>query len=128
MRSNDVSSASSETKNINKVGLDMPSHSGKSQAIAIADNIRTRDISLSKGKNISQGIQEMPIHQKDKSMKNNSLAKDKNLSSGDNSCKNLIVAPYSTRPDWRIRTRYGETRSSLSFPIQIQKKKKSIQM
>ena len=30
MRSNDVSSTSSETKNINKVGLDMPSHSKKS--------------------------------------------------------------------------------------------------
>ena len=40
MRSNDVSSASSETKNINKVGLDMPSHSGKIQATTIADNIR----------------------------------------------------------------------------------------
>ena len=50
MRSNDVSSASSETKNINKVGLDMPSHSGKSQATAIADNIRIGDISLFKGK------------------------------------------------------------------------------
>ena len=34
--------------------------------------------------NISKGIQEMPIHQKDKSLKNNSLAKDKDLSSGDN--------------------------------------------
>ena len=40
MRTDDVSSASSETKNIKKVGLDMPSHSGKSQATAIADNIR----------------------------------------------------------------------------------------
>ena len=85
MRSNDVSSASSETKNINKVGLDMPSHLRKSQATTIADNIRTGDISLSKGKNISKCIQEMPILQKDKSLKDNSLAKDKNLSSGDNS-------------------------------------------
>ena len=41
MRSDDVSSASSETKNIKKVGLDMSSHSGKSQATTIADNIRT---------------------------------------------------------------------------------------
>ena len=62
----------------------MPSHSGKSQATAIADNIRTGGISLSKGKNISKGIQEMPILQKDKSLKNNSLAKDKNISNGDN--------------------------------------------
>ena len=38
-------------------------------------------------------------------------------------CKNPIVAPYLTRLDWRIRTRSGGTRSSLSFPIQIQKKK-----
>ena len=82
MRTDDVSSASSETKNIKKVGLDMPSHSGKSQATAIADNIRTRDISLLKRKNISKGTQEMPI-QKDKSLNDNSLAKDKNLSSGD---------------------------------------------
>ena len=40
MRTHDVSSVSLETKNINKVGLDMPSHSGKRQAIAIVDNIR----------------------------------------------------------------------------------------
>ena len=79
MRSDDVSSASSETKNINKVDLDMLPHSGKSQVMTIADNIRTKDISLLKGKNISKGIQEMSILQKDKSLKNNSLAKDKNL-------------------------------------------------
>ena len=41
MRIDNVSSVSSETKNINKVGLDMPSHSGKSQTTAIAENIRT---------------------------------------------------------------------------------------
>ena len=41
MRTEDVYSVSLETKNINKVGLDMPYHSGKSLAIAIADNIRT---------------------------------------------------------------------------------------
>ena len=40
IRSDDVSSASSETKNINKVDLDMPSHSGKSQITTIVDNIR----------------------------------------------------------------------------------------
>ena len=85
MRTDDVSSASSETKNMKKVSLDMPSHSGKSQAIATADNIRTGDISLLKSKNISKGTQEMPILQKDKSLNNNSLATDKNLSSGDNS-------------------------------------------
>ena len=84
-RTDDVSSASSETKNIKKVGLDMSSHSGKSQATTTADNIRTGDISLLKSKNISKGTQEMPILQKDKSLNNNSLAKDKNLSSGDNS-------------------------------------------
>ena len=81
----DVSSASSETKNIKKVGLDMACHWRKSQATTIADNIRTGDISLPKSKNISKGTQEMSILQKDKSLKNNSLAKDKNLSSGDNS-------------------------------------------
>ena len=37
----DVSLVSSKTKNINKVGLDMPSHLGKSQATTIVDNIRT---------------------------------------------------------------------------------------
>ena len=85
VRTDDVSSASSETKNIKKVGLDMPSHSRKSQTTTIVDNIRIRDISLPKRKNISKGTQEMPIPQKDKSLKNNSIAKDKNLSSGDNS-------------------------------------------
>ena len=85
MRTDDVSSASLETKNIKKVGLDMPSHSEKSQATATTDNIRTGDISLLKSKNISKGTQEMPILQKDKSLNNNSLASDKNLSSGDNS-------------------------------------------
>ena len=85
VRTDDASSASSKTKNIKNVGLDMPSHSGKSQATTTADNIRTGDISLLKSKNISKGIQEMPIPQKDKSLNNNSLAKDKNLSSGDNS-------------------------------------------
>ena len=63
----------------------MLSHSRKSHVTAIADNIRTGDISFYKGKNISKDIQEMPILQNDKSLKNNSLAKDKNLSSGDNS-------------------------------------------
>ena len=85
MRTDDVSSAFSETKNIKKIGLDMPSHSGKIQATTIADNIRTGDISLPKRKNSSKGTQEMPILQKDKSLKNNNLAKDKNRSSGDNS-------------------------------------------
>ena len=41
MRSDDVSSAYSETKNINMVDLDMLSHLGKSQATTIADTIRT---------------------------------------------------------------------------------------
>ena len=36
-----VPSVSLETKNFNKVDLDMSSHSGKSQATANADNIRT---------------------------------------------------------------------------------------
>ena len=40
---------------------------------------------MSKGKNISKGIQEMPIIQNDKSLKDNSLTKDRHLSSGDNS-------------------------------------------
>ena len=85
MRIDDVSSASSETTNIKKVGLDMSSHLGKSQATTIANNIRTGDISFPKRKNISKGTQEMPILQKDKSLKNNGLSKDKNLSSRDNS-------------------------------------------
>ena len=84
VRTDDVSSASSETKNIKKVGLDMPSHSGKIQATTTADNIRTGDISLLKSKNISKGTQEMPI-QKDKSLNNNSPSKDKLLSKGENS-------------------------------------------
>ena len=61
LRSEDVPSVSSETKNINKVGLDMSSHSGKIQATVIVDYIRTKDISLSKDKNIFKGTQEMPI-------------------------------------------------------------------
>ena len=84
MRTNDVSLVSSETKNINKVGLDMSSHSGKIQATTIADNIRTRDISLSKGKNISKCVQEMPILQKDKNLKDNSPPKDILLSKEEN--------------------------------------------
>ena len=40
---------------------------------------------MPKSKNISKDTQEMPILQKDKSLKNNSLAKDKNLLTGDNS-------------------------------------------
>ena len=46
VRSEDVPSVSSETKNINKVGLDMSSLSKKSQTTTIADNIRIGDISL----------------------------------------------------------------------------------
>ena len=49
LRSEDVPSVSLETKNINKVGLDMPSHLGKSQATAIADNIKIGDAYLTKG-------------------------------------------------------------------------------
>ena len=41
MRTDDVSSVSSKTKNINKVSLDMSSYSKKIQATTIADNIRT---------------------------------------------------------------------------------------
>ena len=63
----------------------MSSHPRKSQATAIADNIRTGDISLSKDKNISKGIQEMSFLQKDESLKNNSSTKDKHLLSEDNS-------------------------------------------
>ena len=59
VRTDDVSLASSETKNIKKVGLDMPSHTGKSQATTTADNIRTGNISMAKSKNISKGTQEM---------------------------------------------------------------------
>ena len=85
MRTDDVSSVSSDTKNINKVDLDMSSRSRKSQATAIVDNIRTGYISLLKDKNISKGTQEMPILQKDKTLKDNSLTKDKHLPSGENS-------------------------------------------
>ena len=93
VRLEDVPSVSPETKNINKVNLDMLSHSGKSQATANVDNIRIGDISLSKDKNISKGIQEMPILQKDKSLKDNSLPKDKHLPSGDNSPSNDRLLP-----------------------------------
>ena len=41
VRSKDVSSVFSETKNTHKVGLDIPSHSEKNQATANANNIRT---------------------------------------------------------------------------------------
>ena len=41
VRSKDESLVSSEAKNINKVGLDMSSHSRKSQATANVDNIGT---------------------------------------------------------------------------------------
>ena len=40
---------------------------------------------MSNGKNISKGIQEMLILQKDKSLQNKSLGKDKHLPSDDNS-------------------------------------------
>ena len=93
LRSEDASSVSLETKNINKVGFDMSSHSGKSQATAIADNIRTGDISLSKDKNMSKGTQEMSILQKDKSLKDTTLPKDKHLPSGDNSPSNDKLLP-----------------------------------
>ena len=73
VRTKDVSLVSSKTKNIKKVGLNIPSHPGKSQATTIADNIRTRDISLFKDKNISKGIQAMSILQNDENLKNNSL-------------------------------------------------------
>ena len=85
MRTKDVSSISLETKNIKKVGLYMSSHPRKSQATVIANNIEIGDISLSKDKNISKGIQEMHILQKDESLKNNNLSKDKHLPSGENS-------------------------------------------
>ena len=84
VRTKDVSLVSSKTKNIKKVGLDMPSHPGKSQATTIADNIRTGDISLFKDKNISKGIQAMSILQNDENLKNNSLKEDKHLLSRDN--------------------------------------------
>ena len=53
VRTEDVSSVSSESKNIKNVGLDMSSHPGKSQATTNADNIRIGDISWSKNNNIS---------------------------------------------------------------------------
>ena len=97
MRTDDVPSVSSETKNINKVGLDIPSHSGKSQATTIVDNIRIGYISLSKGKNISKGIQEMPILQKDKSLKDNSPLKDMLLSKRENSDETLFFPEGKNR-------------------------------
>ena len=96
MRTNDVSLVSLKMKNINKVGLDIPSYSGKSQATTIADDIRTGDISLFKGKNISKSIQEMPILQKDKNLKDNSPSKDRLLSKGENSNKTLFFPEEKT--------------------------------
>ena len=93
IRTDNASSVSSKTKNINKVGLDMSSHSGKSQATTIADNPRTRDISLLKDKNISKGTHEMLILQKYKSLKDNSLPKDKHLPSGDSSSSKDKLLP-----------------------------------
>ena len=62
----------------------MPSQLGKSQTTVIADNIMTGDISLSKGKNISKDIQEMPILQNDKTLKDTNSSKDKLISKGEN--------------------------------------------
>ena len=93
LRSEDVPSVSSETKNINKVGLDMSSHLGKSQTTTIANKIRTGDISLSKDKNISKGTQ-------DKSLKDNSFPKDKHLLSGDNSPSNDKFLPKEENSDY----------------------------
>ena len=45
----------------------------------------SHDIYLSKDKNISKGIQEMSILQKDKSLKDNNFPKDKHFACGDNS-------------------------------------------
>ena len=97
MRTDDVSSVSSKTKSINKVGLDMSSHSGKIQATTIADNIRTKDISLSKGKNISKGILEMSIIKKDKSLKDNNSPKDRLFSKGENSDETLFFSEEKTK-------------------------------
>ena len=97
MMTDDISSVSLETKNINKVGLDVSSHSRKSQATTITDNIRTEDISLSKRKNISKGIQEMSIFQKDKSLKDNSSPKDMLISKGDNSYETLFFPEEKTK-------------------------------
>ena len=72
MRIEDASSVSLDTKNILKVALDMSSHMGKRQGTTKANDIRKEDISLSKDKNISKGIQKMPIIPKDKSLVNNS--------------------------------------------------------
>ena len=98
VRTEDVSSVSSKTKNINTIGLDMLSHSRKSQATVITNNIRTGDISLSKDKNISKCIQEMSILQNDKSLKDKSLPKDKYLPSGDDSPSNDILLPKGENP------------------------------
>ena len=97
MMIDDISSVSLETKNINKVGLDMSSHSRKSQATTIANNIMTKYISLFKGKNISKGIQEMPILRKDKSLKDNSSPKDILLSKGENSNETLFFHEEKTK-------------------------------
>ena len=102
VRTEDVSSVSSKTKNINKVSLDMSSHSGKSQAIANADNIRTRDISLSKDKNISKDTQEIPILQTDKSLKDNSFPNDKHLLIGDNGPSKDRLLPKGKNPDYIV--------------------------
>ena len=56
MRTEDASLVSLETKNILKVVLDMSYHMGKSQGTAKAYDPLTRDISLSKDKNISKCI------------------------------------------------------------------------
>ena len=77
----------------------MSSNSRKSQAIAIADSIMIGDISLSKDKNILKGTQKMHILQKDKSLKNNSVSKDKRLPSGDNSPSNDKLLPKGENSD-----------------------------
>ena len=52
-----------------------------------------------KDKNISKGTQEMPIIQKDKSLKDNSLPKDKHLLTGDNSPSKDKLLPKGENSD-----------------------------
>ena len=100
MRTKDISSVSSEAKNILKVDLDMSSHMGKNQILANADNIGVKDASQSSDKNILTGIQEMSILSKDKSLKIHSSNKDKTLPKEDNSpSKDKLVSKKETSYD-----------------------------
>ena len=91
----------------------MSFHSRKIQTTEDDDNIRIGDISLSKDKNILKGIKEMTILQKEKSLKDNNLLKDKHLPSRDNSLSKDRLLSKGENPDGIIFFPEKETKKYL---------------